>query len=177
MTAPARATDRPPASARLARSALGERLAGFIYGTIVALAVVVAGAKAYPDESGHIAVLVAATAIALWLAHVYAHGLGQSLAHDEHLTFAELRHIARREGSIIEAAVPPVAALLLGTIGLISTRAAVWIAFGVGLGVLCAQGLRFARVERLGALGTVGVVAGNLSLGALLVAVKLLVTH
>ena len=38
---------------------MGERLGGFIYGTIVALAVVVAGAKAYPHEAGHIAALVA----------------------------------------------------------------------------------------------------------------------
>jgi hypothetical protein len=179
MTAPVHATDQPSRSpsARLARSALGERLSGFIYGTIVALAVVVAGARAYPHDAGHIAALVSVSAVALWVAHVYAHGLGHSVAHDEHLTFSELRYIARREGSIVEAAVPPVAALLLGAIGLLSTRGAVWLAFGLGLAVLGSQGLRFARIEHLGWAGTLLVVGGNVSLGVLLVVVKLVLTH
>jgi hypothetical protein len=162
---------------RFSRAAIGERLAGFIYGTIVALAVVVAGARAYPHDAGHIAALVAVTTVALWLAHVYAHGLGHSVAHDEHLSRAELQHIARREGSIVEAAVPPVAVLLLSAVGVVSTHFAIWAAFVVGLLVLAATGIAFARVERLAWLGTLGVVAGNLSLGVLLVGVKLLLTH
>jgi hypothetical protein len=156
---------------------MGERLAGFIYGTIVVLAVVVAGARAYPHEAGHIAALVAVTSVALWLAHVYAHGLGHAVAHNEHLTLGELGHIARREGSIVEAAVPPVAALLLGALGILSTRFAVWLAFGLGLAVLAVQGVAFARVERLGLLGTLAIVALNLSLGALLIGLKLILTH
>jgi hypothetical protein len=35
----------------------------------------------------------------------------------------------------------------------------------------------FARVERLGATGTIAVVTANLALGLLLVALKLLVAH
>ena len=143
----------------------------------MALAVVVAGSRAYPHDAGHIAALVSVTAVALWLAHVYAYSLGHSLAHDERVTFAELRHIAHREGSIVEAAVPPVAALLLGAVGIVATRTAVWLAFALGLAVLATQGLRFARKERLGWLGTLLVVGGNLSLGLLLVLVKLVVTH
>jgi hypothetical protein len=156
---------------------MGERLAGFIYGTIIALAVVVAGARAYPHGPGHIAVLVSVTAVVFWLAHVYAHGLGHSVAQDEHLTFSDLRHIARREGSIVEAAVPPLVPLLLGAVGVLSTRTAVWAALGLGLVVLAAQGIEFARVERLGWLGTLGVVSANLSLGVLLIGLKLLVSH
>lgn len=156
---------------------MGERLGGFIYGTIVALAVVVAGAQAYPHAAGHIAILVAATSVALWVAHVYAHGLAKSVARDEHLSLAELGHIARREGSIVEAALLPLGALLLGALGLISTQLAVWAAFGFGLIVLAAQGITVSRVEGLGRLGTVAVVAGNVSLGVLLVGLKLVVTH
>jgi hypothetical protein len=166
-----------PRAARLGRVAMGERLGGFIYGTIVVLAVVVAGARAYPDDAGHIAALVAFSAVALWLAHVYAHGLAHSVARDEHLSVAELRYIARREGSIIEAAVPPFAVLLLGALGVLSTHVAVWAAFGLGLAVLAAQGVTFARVERLGWLGTLVVVAANLSLGVLLIGLKLFLTH
>src|SRR5438034_3278436 len=116
-------------AARVGRVAMGERLGGFIYGTIVALAAVVAGARAYPHGAGHIAALVAATSVAFWIAHVYSHALAHSVASDEHISVAELRHIARREGSIVEAALPPVAALVLGALGVISTRASVWVAF------------------------------------------------
>ena len=167
----------PSAAARVGRSAMGERLAGFIYGTIVTLSVVVAGARAYPHSPEHVAALVAVTCAFLWIAHVYAHGLSHSVARNEHLSFADLGHIARREGSIVEAAVPPVAALLLGSAGLYSPRTAVWIAFVLGLLVLLAEGLVFARVERLGPTGTLVVVAANLGLGLLLVALKLVLTH
>jgi len=156
---------------------MGERLGGFIYGTIIALSVLVAGAKAYPHDAGKIAALVGVTSVVFWLAHVYAHGLARTVAADEHLSLAELRRIARHEGSIVEAALPPLAALLLGAFGLLSTRAAVWAAFGLGLVVLAAQGVTFARVERLSWLGTVAVVAANLTLGAVLIGLKLLLTH
>lgn len=156
---------------------LAERLNGFVYGTIVALAVLVAGARAYPGEAGHIAVLVLATTVILWVAHVYAHGLGTSVLRGRRLTFTELGHIGRHEGAIVEAALLPVAALLLGALGLISTHSAIWLAFATGLAVLAVEGLWFARVERLGALATAAVVGANLALGLSLTALKLLVTH
>jgi hypothetical protein len=167
----------PFKSDRFARSAMGERLSGFIYGTIVALSVIVGSARAYPHEPGHIAVLVAVTCLTFWLAHVYAHGLGHSVHRGEHLSFKELQGIARREASVLEAAVPPIVALLLGALGVFSARTAIWIAFALGLAVLAAQGLVFARVERLGRLATIGVVAANLGLGLVLVILKLIVSH
>src|SRR3954469_5689221 len=100
-------------AARLGRAAMGERLGGFIYGTIVALAVVVAGARAYPHGAGHIAALVAVTSVVFWVAHVYAHGLAEGVAKDEHRPVSVLRQVAKRERGILEAAVPPVVALLL----------------------------------------------------------------
>jgi hypothetical protein len=175
-----RMLDEAPSAAgavRLRRSSVGERLGGFIYGTIIALAVVVAGVRAYPQEAGNIAVLVAVTSVVLWLAHVYAHSLAHSVAHDQHLSLAELRYIARREGSIVEAALPPVVALLLGAFGVVSTQVAVWAAIGLGLLVLAVQGITFARVERLGRLGTLLVVATNVGLGVVFVGLKLLLTH
>jgi hypothetical protein len=164
-------------AARIGRATKGERLGGFIYGTIVVLSVIVAGARAYPHDAAHIAGLVIATTVAFWLAHVYAHALAHSVARDQHLSGAELLYIARREASIMEAAVPPVVALLLGAFGLISTHFAVWAAFVLGLVVLAAQGVTVARVERLGLLGTLAIVAGNVSLGVLLVGLKLVVSH
>lgn len=166
-----------PPEPRFSRSAIGARLGGFIYGTIIALAVLVAGARAYPDDAGRIAAVVAVSSAVFWLAHVYAHGLAHTVSRNEHLSLAQLRSIARREGSIVEAAVPPLAALLLGAFGVVSTKTAVWIAFGLGLGVLAVQGIVFARVERLGWPATLLVVAANLGLGVVLVGLKVLLGH
>jgi hypothetical protein len=163
--------------ARVGRRQTGERLGGFIYGTILVLAVIVAGAKAFEHEAGHIAGLVAVTVVVFWLAHVYADALAHAVAYDEHLSLADLRRIAHREASMVEAAVPSLVALLLGAFGILSTKLSVWVAFGLGLVVLCAQGITFARVERMGRLGTVAVVAANLGLGVALVGLKLLVSH
>ena len=155
----------------------GERLGGFIYGVIVALSVVIAGARAYPRDAWHAAILVAVTSTVFWLAHVYAHALGESVARGERLGAAELRHVARHELSIVEAAVLPTAALLLGAVGIVSAHTAYWLAFALGLCVLVAEGLRFARVARLGPLGALAVVAANVSFGLVLVGLKLFVSH
>ena len=164
-------------SHRLARTAMGHRLGGFIYGTIVALSVIVAGARAYPHEPGHIAVLLAVTCFVFWLAHVYADSMGQSAARNERLSFAELKEVAHTEASILEAAVPPIIPLLLAALGVLSERTAGWIAFALGFAVLTAQGLVFARLEHYGRLATAGIVAANVGLGALLVLLKLFVSH
>ena len=90
---------QPRGDTRLGRTGIGERLAGFVYGTIVVLAVLVAGARAFPDDAGRIAAMVAVTSVVLWIAHVYAHSLAHSVARDERVSLAELRLIARREGA------------------------------------------------------------------------------
>ena len=162
---------------RLAREAAGHRLAGLVYGTLVVLAMIVLGAKTYPDEPGMIGVFVVVTTVLLWLAHVYAHGVGQSVSNGERLSLADLRQIARRQASIVQAALPPVAPLLLGALGLVSAGVAIWTAFALGLAVLGAQGVRVARAERLGVLGTLAAVAVNLAFGLVLVGLKLLLTH
>ena len=155
----------------------GERLAGFTYGTLVALSMVIAGAKLYPDGPAQSAAVVVLTTMALWLAHVYSHTIGQSVSHERRVRLDELRHIARREGAIVEAALPPVVPLLLAAVGVLSTQLATWTAFGLGLVVLAVQGVQFARIERFGLLRTVAAVAVNVGVGLILVAVKLVVTH
>jgi len=162
---------------KLGPSVMGERLGGFIYGTIVVLSVLVAGSRAYPDDAGRIAVLVVVTSTVFWLAHVYAHGVADSIGREEHISLPDLRRMARREGAIVEATLPPVVALLLGAVGVLSTDAAVWLAFALGLAVLAIEGVVVARVERFGALGTMVMVAANLTLGLALVVLKLVVAH
>lgn len=168
---------RRPGSGARRRRQEGERLGGYIYGEIVVLATIVGGAQAYRHGAGHIAVLVLATTGVFWLAHLYAHALADSIRRGQHLSWQELREMAGRESSIIESAGLPVLLLALGSIGLYSVPVAVWLAFLAGLFVLVAEGFAFARSEKLGALGTTGIVAANLLMGLLLVALKIGVSH
>ena len=172
----ARLLDRAGSRSR-SRGDEGERLGGYIYGTIVVLSTIIGGVQAFKDGAGHIALLVLATTVVFWLAHVYADALADSIHRGEHLTRRELMQIARRESSIIEAAVAPVLLLALGSLGLLSVRTAAWLAFLAGLIVLVTEGFAFARAEKLGALATLVIVAANLTIGLSLVALKLWVTH
>lgn len=167
----------PPLDDARPRPAAHERLPGFIYGTLVVLTMIVVGAKAYPDEPGVVAALVVVTAAVLWLAHVYAHGVALSVSEEKRVSLAELRHLARREGSIVQAALPPVVPLLLAAADVISTQLALWAAIAVGLVVLGVLGVRFARIRRFGTVRTCAAVAANLAFGVLVVALKLLLAH
>lgn len=163
--------------ARLRSVTQGERLGGFVYGTIVVLSVIVTGTKAFPSAPGHVAALVAVTTVVFWLAHVYAHGIAFSIGRDTHLSLPELGHIAHREASIVVAGCPPAAALVLGAVGVLAEQTAIRFAYGLGLAVLGATGLAFARVERLGYLRTFIAVTMNLAIGVALIGLKVFVVH
>ena len=54
---------------------------------------------------------------------------------------------------------------------------AIWLALGLGVAALAAQGVRYARLERLSTTGTAVVVGLNLVLGLSLVILKVIVVH
>lgn len=151
-------------------------IAGTVYGTIIVMATVAAGGKGDVDAWA-LAVLVVATVIVLWVAHVYAHGLAESIDRGHRLDRDELTSVARREVAIVLAAVAPVTALVLGAAEVIRESRAVWLALILCLLALAVQGLRYARVERLGLLGTCVAVGVNLALGLVIVALKALLAH
>ena len=148
-----------------------------MYGTIVALAAVTAGASAYGHDLWRLAAIVAVSVLILWIAHVYAHGLGESLTLGRRLTATELAAIAGHELSIALAAVLPLTAIALGALGVFDDRTAVWIALGIGVAGLAVQGVRYARLERLGLLPTAVAIAVNVGLGLLIVAAKVIFAH
>jgi hypothetical protein len=152
-------------------------IAGTVYGTIIVLAVLAAGGNAYRAEPWHLVAIVVTTVLVLWLAHVYAHGLEESLAAARRLNAAELEQIARHQLAIPAAAVAPTAALVLGAVGVFAESTAVWIAFVLGVLTLAVQGVRYAAVERLSGRATIVAVALNLALGLALVALEVFVSH
>jgi hypothetical protein len=152
-------------------------LAGTVYGTIVVMATVTAGSSGANTDPWRLAVVVAVTVLVLWIAHVYSDTLAESLERGRRLDRAEFSHIARRELSIPGAAVAPVAALVLGALGVIGEQTAVWFALGFGVATLGVEGARYAKIERLGGPGTLTVIALNLLLGLAVVGLKALVAH
>jgi hypothetical protein len=155
----------------------GDRsIGGTVYGTILALATLTAGAAA-GQHPRQLLFLVATTSGAIWVAHVYSHGLGESIERGHRLDRAEFSSIAARELPILLAAAAPTATLVLGAVGLVKESTDIAIAFAVGLAALALQGLRYARVERLGRLGMTAIVAANLALGLFVVALKVVVNH
>lgn len=163
----------------LRRYLVGDRdtVAGTVYGTIVVLSVLAAGAHAYEHHLWRLASIAGISALVLWIAHIYSHGLGESLAAGRRLTLGEIRSIAQREYSIVLSAVLPVAAVALGAAGVVHEPTAMRWAFGVGIITLTAQGVRYARLEDLGRTATIATVSLNLALGLAIIAVEAFVTH
>ena len=155
----------------------GDRgIAATVYGTVLAMAALAAGAVEHLSPEALIAVVATRSGV-IWLAHVYAHGLGESIEQGHRLDRAEFSSIAGRELPILVAAAGPIAVLLLGALGIIAESPDIWLAFGFGFVALAVQGTRYARVERLGAAGTTAVIAANLALGGIVVMLKVLVSH
>ena len=158
---------------------LGSRksISGVIYGTIVVLSSLIAGAKLYEHDLWHLCGIVATTVLVLWFAHVYSDGIGESLERGRRLSVAELGTIAGREWAIPSAAAVPIVFVALGALGVFAGRTAVWLAFGAGVATLSVQGFRYALLERLTVFGTIVTVALNIGIALMLVVLKVVVAH
>jgi hypothetical protein len=168
--------DWPPALNKLVLGSR-ERIAGTVYGTIVVLASLTAGASANEHDLWQLDAILGVSVLVLWVAHVYAHGLGESLDSGRRLTAAELGTIARREFSIPLAAVLPMTAIALGALNVFQDRTALWLALGAGVATLTAQGVRYAQLEHLSRKATIVTVGLNLVFGLVIVVLKAVVAH
>jgi hypothetical protein len=154
-----------------------DTIAGTVYGTVVALSMLTAGASAYRDHPWWLVATVTSGTVVIWAAHVYAHGLGDSVRTGRRLSGDEVAGIAGREASILLAAVLPVGAITLGASGVLSESLTLWLAFGVGVTTLTLPALRYARLERLSPLGAATAIGLNLAFGLVFVALKALLVH
>ncbi|MGN6166838.1 MAG: hypothetical protein ACTHQQ_01525 [Solirubrobacteraceae bacterium] len=154
-----------------------ETIAGTVYGTIIVLSEVTAAASAYQNDLSALAVIVAVTMVVFWAAHVYSVAIGDSIDLGRKLSATELARIARRESSMLLAAVLPVLLLALGAAGVLGRSTALWLVVAVGIVTLTAEGVRYARLERLSRASAVLTVGVNLALGLAIAGLKALVAH
>ncbi len=154
-----------------------ERVAGTVYGTIIIMAVLAAGAKPYQHQLWQLFAIASVSVVVLWLAHVYSHGLGESLKVERRLTAAEVVAIARREYAVVAAAILPLLAVALGAAGILAEATAVRLGLWIGVATLAAQGVRYAQLERMSPIATLITVSLNLVIGLALVALEVWVAH
>ena len=127
-------------------------------------------------DLGHLAALVVASVLVVWFAHVYAHGLSESIARGRRVDSRELATLARG------GAADPLAAGAPCHVARARRRRGVSHRHGRVAGPRAlsrdARGwrVRYARIEAR-ALATCVVVVLNLGSGLLVVALKVLVAH
>ena len=154
-----------------------DTIAGTVYGTIIVLSEVTAAESAFKNDLASLAVVVVVTTTVFWAAHVYSQGIGRSIDLGRQLSATELGRIARRESSMLVAAVLPVLLLALGAAGVLGKSTALWLVVVVGIVTLTAEGVRYARLERLSRANAVLTVGFNLGLGLAIAGLKALVAH
>jgi hypothetical protein len=176
------AGERP--SRRLLRRAASEVLVGregrigsTVYGTLLVLTALTASYAAERHHPWKLIELVLSIVLVFWVAYVYAHALSDSIESRSRLNRSEFASIASREFGLVLAAVAPILALLLGAVGLIHESASIWLAIGVGLGTLSAEGIRYARVTQLSRAGTAAILVMNLVFGLCVVLLKVTLIH
>jgi hypothetical protein len=146
-----------------------------IYGTILVMAVIVAFSHDDSATSAELIGAVAATTIVFWVAHVYAEVLGRRLGGESGSRMANIRAALGHEWPIVEAALLPVLALLLGVLSIVSDHTAVNIAIGVGVLELFGWGLAAGRKLGLSTTGTMLAGVTNGALGLVIVGLKVVV--
>jgi hypothetical protein len=148
-----------------------ESIGGTVYGTIIVMATIAAGAHG-GSGTWDLAVVVAVSVLVLWIAHVYSNGLAESLQRGRRLDTDELLEVARHEFAMPLAGVAPIAALVLAAAGVLGDVTGVRLALGFGVATLAFQGLRYAALEHMRPLGAVLSIAFNVMLGLTIVVLE-----
>jgi VIT1/CCC1 family predicted Fe2+/Mn2+ transporter len=114
------------------RHRLAERVSAASYGTVLVLAALA------PIDADHVGSglgweLVTGVGVATWLAHFYAEIVGDHLQHAHRLDRREISTAMTDGLPILLAAVIPAVMLLLGRVGVLSERLALWASVAVAL--------------------------------------------
>lgn len=162
-------------SERRAARMRGRRVADAVYGTILVLAVVAALSKDKSAGPGAILAGALATSIVFWIVHVYAEMLDRRTSGDTTPTWPLLRDSAWQEWPLVQAALAPLAPLLLGAFGVLSRSTSITLSLAIGIAALAAWGYMAGRAVHESWIKCLATAAGAVGLGALLVLLKNLV--
>ena len=151
------------------------RIAAAIYGQILVTAVVAALSEDPAAAIGYLLLSAATTVLVLWIAHVYAAVIAQGIHLERRMEGADLRAVAVTELPMLTTAIPTLAILLLGVLGVFSRNTTVSLAVGAGVVTLVGWGVFFGRTAGESWLSAASSGAINGSLGLVIVALKAIV--
>lgn len=124
---------------------VGERASSAIYGTILVTAVIVALSEDPAASDTELMEAAATSAVVFWLAHAYSGFIGRRAAVRDPGRWESFRVALALDFPMVQAAVPPLIALLLGAIDLLSRDHAVTAALVLGILELFVWGCLAAR--------------------------------
>jgi hypothetical protein len=125
---------------------MAESVSAASYGTVLVLASLML-VDAAAVKSGIGWELVTGVGVTTWLAHLYAEAVGEHVRHGVRVSGEELMVAGRDGAPILLATVLPAVVLLLGRLGVLDARVALWAAAAVaglqllGVGVLVGSAL------------------------------------
>ena len=147
-------------------------LAGAIYGTIVATAVVAGLGERASVSAPRALAIVLASGVFFWAAHVYASVLAHRIEEHRRTKRADLRRALARDWPLFYSSLPIALPLALAWFGVFGGHLALGIATFVGVLTLAAWGIRFSRREGYGAAGILAAASINAGVGLLIVGLK-----
>ncbi|WP_073949932.1 hypothetical protein [Streptomyces kebangsaanensis] len=167
---------RAQARARRAERRAHADYTGGVYGSLLAASVVVGAGTLGAFPRLELALLLLATGVVFWLAHVHAQLFGARMA-QRSLDRGTVLHVCREEWPIVEAAVPPTVAVLASPLLGLDVQGAAWLALTAAL--TGQMGWATAAARRAGASWRQVALtdAVNLVIGLLIVALKLALKH
>jgi hypothetical protein len=150
-----------------------ENPSAVVYGTI-AVGLVVAAENPALETFPRVAASSATAILLYWAAHAYAGVLGERFARRRPLVWADLPGSLQHEWSIVKGAAAPLVVLLLAWAAGATLQVAVWAALWTAVAALFLFEVVAAARAHLGGLQLAGSVVLGTTLGAALIAVKLL---
>ncbi|WP_155056340.1 hypothetical protein [Streptomyces blattellae] len=149
---------------------------GGVYGSMLAASVVVGAGTLGRFPRLELVLLLLLTGVVFWIAHVHAQLFGARLA-QQRLDRRTVLHVCREEWPIVDAALPPAAAVAVSPVLGLDLPGAGWLALSVA--VAGQVGWSVAAARRSGAsrrlMGVTALV--NLLLGLLIISFKIYLTH
>lgn len=140
-------TGRPDGAERRARA----DYTGGVYGSLLAASVVVGAGTLGSFPRAELVLLLLLTGVVFWIAHVHAQLFGARLARRTALDRGTVLRACRDEWPIVDAAIPPAAAVALSPLLGLDVKGALWLALSVAVAGQVSWSVAAAR--RAGAPG------------------------
>lgn len=147
--------------------------AGAIYGTIVAMATIAAGA--HSANIDRLVLITFANLFIFWVAHVYAATLSHHLRASRWLDWGAIKLAMAEEWPLVTGPLPCMIVLALGSLDVLADKNAVRIALWIGVVQLLGWGISFARRRQWGWTASLISGAVNALCGLGIVALEVLI--